>query len=120
MCSLFRVVVFRLLLITVIVFPTILGDNKVKFRPISLPEKKSTTLISPSRTPHLLLWTVYEPPAVVLDLLQLVKLHGDVIDGELQQVPEASQVLRGGPRHGTGVLRDIRERILGHLEKFRF
>lgn len=61
------------------------------------------------RNSHLLLRTVYEPPAVVLDLLQLVKLHGDVVDGELQQVPEASQVLGGGPRHGTGVLRDMRE-----------
>lgn len=61
---------------------------------------------------HLLLRTVYEPPVVVLDLLQLVKLHGDVVDGELQQVPEASQVLGGGPRHGTGVLGDMRGRIL--------
>lgn len=60
---------------------------------------------------HLLLRTVYEPPAVVLDLLQLVKLHGDVVDGELQQVPEARQVLGGGPRHGTGVLGDIRESV---------
>lgn len=63
-----------------------------------------------SRNAHLLLWTVYEPPAVVLDLLQLVKLHGDVVDGELQQVPEASQVLGGGPRHCTGVLEDIQGR----------
>lgn len=53
---------------------------------------------------HLLLWALYGPPVVVLDLLQLVKLHGDVVDGELQKVPEPSQVLRGGPRHGTGVL----------------
>lgn len=59
------------------------------------------------KNPHLLLWTVYEPPAVVLDLLQLVKLHGDIVDGELQQVPEASQVLGGGPGHGTGVLGHI-------------
>lgn len=53
---------------------------------------------------NLLLWTLNEPPVVVLDLLQLVKLHGDVVNGELQQVPEASQVLRGGPWHGTRVL----------------
>ena len=33
---------------------------------------------------HLLLWAIYEPPVVVLDLLQLVKLHADVVDGELQ------------------------------------
>lgn len=36
------------------------------------------------RIPHLLLWAVYGPPVVVLDLLQLVKLHGDIVDGELQ------------------------------------
>lgn len=56
-------------------------------------------------SPHLFLWAIYRPPVVVLDLLQLVKFYGDVIDGELQQVPEPSQVLRGGSRHGTGVLR---------------
>lgn len=74
------------------------------------------TVVWPRRYggPHLLLRTVYEPPVVVLDLLQLVKLHSDVVDGELQQVPEASQVLGGGPRHGAGVLGDIRGRILGH------
>lgn len=62
------------------------------------------------RSIYLLLWTVYGPPVVVLDLLQLVKLHGDVVNGELQQVPEPSQVLRGGPRHGTGILRGARVR----------
>lgn len=55
-------------------------------------------------SPHLLLWAIYRPPVVVLDLLQLVKFYGDVIDGELQQVPEPGQVLRGGSRHSTGVL----------------
>lgn len=53
---------------------------------------------------HLLHRTFYNPPVVALDLLQLVELGGDVVDGELQQVPESSQVLRGGPRHGTWVL----------------
>lgn len=55
-------------------------------------------------SPHLLLWALNRLPVVVLDMLKLVKLHTDVINGELQQVPEPSQVLRGGSRHGTGVL----------------
>lgn len=42
------------------------------------------SLFSTKAIPHLLLWAVYGPPVVVLDLLQLVKLHGDVVDGELQ------------------------------------
>lgn len=56
---------------------------------------------------HLLHRTFDNPPVVALDLLQLVELGGDVVDGELQQVPESSQVLRGGPRHGTWVLHQL-------------
>lgn len=63
-----------------------------------------------SETTHLLLWAVSGPPVVVLDLLKLVKFYSDVIDGELQQVPEPSKVLRGGSRHGTGVLKEEQER----------
>ncbi|TNN49172.1 hypothetical protein EYF80_040635 [Liparis tanakae] len=44
-------------------------------------------------------------PLVALDLLQLVKLGSDVIDGKLEEVPESSQVLRCGSGHGAGVLR---------------
>lgn len=61
---------------------------------------------------HLLFWTVHGPPAIVLDLLQLVKLDGDVINRKLQQVPEPSQVLRGGSRHCTRVLYEMEVRRL--------
>ncbi|KAG7239700.1 hypothetical protein INR49_028636 [Caranx melampygus] len=47
----------------------------------------------------------YRLPLVALDLLQLIKLGSDVIDGKLQEVPESSQVLRCGSGHGTGVLK---------------
>lgn len=57
---------------------------------------------------HPFLWALlHGPPVVVLYLLQLVKLGGDVINGQLQEVPESSQVLRGGAGHGTGVLRGV-------------
>lgn len=59
---------------------------------------------------HLLLRTLHQLPLVALDLLQLVKLGSDVIDGELQEVPETSQVLRCGSGHGTGVLETERSR----------
>lgn len=58
---------------------------------------------------YLLLWCLHRLPLVVLDLLQLIKLGSDVIDGELQQVPESSQVLRCGSGHGTGVLKREQE-----------
>lgn len=64
-----------------------------------LPQKKITNLDS-----YLLFWAVNWSPVVVLYLLQLVKLHVDVVNGELKQVPEPSQVLRGGSRHGARVL----------------
>lgn len=54
---------------------------------------------------YLLLWCLHRLPLVVLDLLQLIKLGSDVIDGELQEVPKSSQVLRCGSGHGTGVLK---------------
>lgn len=53
---------------------------------------------------YLLFWAVNRPPVVVLDLLQLVKLHAYVVNGQLQQVPEPSQVLRGGSWHSARVL----------------
>lgn len=54
---------------------------------------------------YLLLWALHQLPLVALDLLQLIKLGSDVIDGKLQEVPESSQVLRCGSGHGTGVLK---------------
>ena len=43
-------------------------------------------------------------PAVGLQLVQLVKFQADVLDGQLEHVPETSQVLRDGPRLGVGLL----------------
>lgn len=43
-------------------------------------------------------------PVVGLQLVQLVKLHADVFYRELEQIPEAGQVLRRRPRVGVGVL----------------
>lgn len=47
---------------------------------------------------------LYYLPVVELQLVQLVELHADVLDGELQHVPVARQVLGRGSRHGAGVL----------------
>ena len=43
-------------------------------------------------------------PVAELQLVQLVELHADVLNGELQHVPVAGQILGGGPGHGAGVL----------------
>lgn len=43
-------------------------------------------------------------PVVGLEVVELVELETDVLDGELQQVPETSQVLGTGPRVGTHIL----------------
>lgn len=40
-------------------------------------------------------------PLVGLEVVELVEFEADVLDGELQQVPETGQVLGGGP--GAGV-----------------
>lgn len=61
---------------------------------------------------NLFLWAFHQLPLVVLDLMQLVKLGSDVIDGQLQEVPESSQVLRCGSGHGTGVLSRQRQGLL--------
>lgn len=45
-----------------------------------------------------------ELPVVGLQLVQLVKLHADVFYRELEQIPEAGQVLRRRPRVGVCVL----------------
>lgn len=43
-------------------------------------------------------------PPVGLELLELCKLHADILNGELQQVPEAGQVLEGGHWECVGIL----------------
>ncbi len=37
-------------------------------------------------------------------MVELIELEADVLDGELQQVPETSQVLGCGPRVGIHIL----------------
>lgn len=46
------------------------------------------------RASHLLFR--WEPPVQVLEPLEVLKLDPDVLYVELEQVPEACQVLRGG------------------------
>lgn len=43
-------------------------------------------------------------PLVGLEVVELVELEADVLDGELQQVPETGQVLGGGPGAGVHIL----------------
>lgn len=51
-----------------------------------------------------LLGGLHQLPAVGLEVVELVKLHADVLDGQLQQVPEPGQVLGSGTRVGVRVL----------------
>lgn len=43
-------------------------------------------------------------PVIGLEMVELVELETDVLDGELQQVPETSQVLGCGPRVSIHIL----------------
>lgn len=43
-------------------------------------------------------------PVVGFEVVELIKLETDVLDGELKQVPETSQVLGTGPWVGTHIL----------------
>lgn len=43
-------------------------------------------------------------PLVGLEVVELVELEADVLDGELQQVPETGQVLGSGPGDGVHIL----------------
>ena len=49
-------------------------------------------------------------PVIGLEVVQLVKFEADVLDRELQQVPETSQVLSCGPRVGIHILQGEVER----------
>lgn len=54
---------------------------------------------------------LHDLPPVGLELLELPKLHADILNGELQEVPEASQVLEGGHRECVGILWGQRDRV---------
>lgn len=58
--------------------------------------------------PHL---GLHDLPPIGLELLELPKLHADILNGELQEVPEASQVLEGGHRECVGILWEQRDRV---------
>lgn len=47
---------------------------------------------------------LYGLPVIRLEVVELIKLEADVLDGELQQVPETSKVLVCGPRVGIHIL----------------
>lgn len=53
---------------------------------------------------HLNFWWGQRFPVVGLELVELVKLQADVLDGQLEHVPEACQVLGDGPRVRLWVL----------------
>lgn len=48
-------------------------------------------------------------PVIGLEMVELIELEADVFDGELQQVPETSQVLGCGPRIGIHILTKRKE-----------
>lgn len=48
-------------------------------------------------------------PVIGLEVVELIKLEADVLDGELQHVPKTSQVLGRGPRVGIHILRTKEE-----------
>lgn len=51
-----------------------------------------------------LLGGLHQLPAVGLEVVEFIKLHADVLDGQLQQVPEPCQVLGCGVWVGIRVL----------------
>lgn len=57
-----------------------------------------------NRRLHLNFWWGQRFPVVGLELVEFVKLQADVLDGQLEHVPEAGQVLGDGPRVRVWVL----------------
>lgn len=47
---------------------------------------------------------VQRSPVVCSELVELIKLEADVLDGELKHVPEAGEVGGHGTRVGVGIL----------------
>lgn len=64
---------------------------------------------------HLLLRE--QPPARVLQPLKILKLHPNILNGQLQEVPVTGQILCGGLRVRRGVLQANRERYLQILQR---
>lgn len=56
-------------------------------------------------------------PVAGLELVELVEFEADVLDGELQQVPEACQVLGCGPQVGVHILKGGRKEKMGEKER---
>lgn len=71
-------------------------------------EEVTGTSASGRTCPHL---GLHDLPPIGLELLELPKLHADILNGELQEVPEASQVLEGGHRECVGILWGQRDRV---------
>lgn len=59
---------------------------------------------SPVPPTHLSLRCLCQLPAVSFEVVQLVKLHADVFNGQLEEVPKSSQVLGCGSGVGVRVL----------------
>lgn len=57
-----------------------------------------------NRTAYLPVREVQRSPVVCSELVELVELEADVLDGELKHVPETSEVGGYGPRVGVGIL----------------
>lgn len=55
---------------------------------------------------HLNFWWDQRFPVIGLELVELVKLQADVLNGQLEHVPEPCQVLGDGPWVGIWVLMD--------------
>lgn len=53
---------------------------------------------------------LHDLPPIGLELLELPKLHADILNGELQEVPEASQILESGHGECVGILWEQRDR----------
>lgn len=53
---------------------------------------------------YLSLRRIQKSPVVGFQLVQLIKLQTDVLNRQLQHIPESSQILRHGPRVGVWVL----------------
>lgn len=54
---------------------------------------------------HLNFWGGQRFPVVRFELVEFIKLQADVLDGQLEHVPETREVLGDGPRVCVRVLR---------------
>lgn len=84
-----------------------LESNLLQTKPAQAPQMCTRCSgHSPVPLTHLFLRCLCQLPAISFEVVQLVKLHADVFNGQLEEIPKSSQVLGCGSGIGIRVLEE--------------